>query len=546
MKKQTLKGVEARDALLKGVEKLTDFVSNTMGPKGRNVLFGTPWNPTITNDGVTIAKQCYWPDEFENMGATIVKEAASKTNGQAGDGTSASTVLAYQLMKEGAGYVNKKSINPVILKRGMDRAVKIVTEELDRMKKDIKTREEMADIATISCQDRVTGEMIAEVFERVGKDGVVQVEENKTVGMTIEMVDGLKFDNGFLSPYMITDPNRMESVLEDVDILLTDYKITTYKQIIPLMEKMNKAGRNRLVIIAEEIEGDALATIILNRMQGKFHTLAVKAPGFGNVRKNMLQDLAILTGATLVTKETGMRLEDNSDTTILGKAKRVVASKDSTTIVNGGGDPEKLKERIEILKKEYENPETTQYEKDKVQERLAKLTGGVALLRVGAMTDVELKDKKLRIEDALSATRSAIEEGIVIGGGCALLQAANAIDLSQFRDAELIGASIVKKALSAPFTSIARNAGVEDITDLIQKLKKMWHEEGKYNQGFDADKDITDQSACLVDMFESGIIDPKKVCRCALENATSVAAMFLTTEGVIVDLPEEENKPQLM
>jgi chaperonin GroEL len=419
----------------------------------------------------------------------------------------------------------------------MEQAVNTVNEELNKMKLDITTKDQMKQIATISSQSDEVGDLISQIFDKVGKDGVVQVEESNTMGMSIEMVEGMQFDNGYISPHMVTDYGRMESVFENAEILLTDKKIISFRDFLPLLESMMNAGKKHLVIISEDVEGDALATLVINRMKGAFVSVAVKAPGFGDRRKQMLQDIAVLTGGTVISSEIGMKLE-NATMEHLGHAKKVVVTKDTTTIIDGQGDSEKINERIDQLRNEYKTSDK-EFEKEKLQERLAKLTGGVALLRVGAATEVELRDKKLRIEDALSATRSAIEEGIVIGGGCALLQASMKINPKDYEnEAERVGAEIVKKALSYPFVQIAENAGDEEPRGLITMLKTKWEENKNY--GLNADEDIQDHQKCIVDMFKLGIIDPKKVARCSMENAMSVAAMFLTTEGVIAELPEKK------
>jgi len=538
MAKQLLHGDDARNALLKGIEKLAQAVRVTMGPKGRNALLDKSYGaPTITNDGVSIAREIELEDKFENMGAQLVKEVANKTNDVAGDGTTTATVLAHAIIKEGMSYLSTSKGNPMLLKKGIEKAVRAVIDALDGMKKEVTTKEEMMQVATISAQNEEVGALIAEVFEKVGGDGVVQVEDNQTMELTIDMVEGMQFDNGYISAYMATDPARMEAVYEDAMILLTDKKISSIQEILPLLEGMAQSGRKNLVIIAESVEGEALATLILNKLKGTFNTLAVKAPAFGDRRKAMLQDIAILTGGRVITEEVGLKLE-NATLEDLGQARKVISSKDNTTIVEGKGKEEDIQDRIKQIKLEIENS-SSDFDKEKLQERLAKLTGGVAVIKVGAATEVELKEKKHRIEDALSATRAAMEEGIVIGGGAALLQASRKIDPSSMgSEEEKMGAEIVKKALSYPLNQIAENAGVEG-GKIQAALEKAWEKDSE--MGYDANSDIKlKPEEMLVNMFQKGIIDPKKVTRSALENAASVAAMFLTTETAITDIPKEE------
>ncbi len=538
MAKQLLHGDEARQKLLEGIQKLADAVRVTMGPKGRNALLDKSYGaPTITNDGVSIAREIELEDKFENMGAQLVKEVANKTNDVAGDGTTTATVLAHAIIKEGLHHITTNKVNPMLLKSGIEHAVQTVVDELDKMKKEVTTKEEMAQVATISAQNEEVGKLIAEVFEKVGGDGVVQVEEGQTMGLSIDMVEGMQFDNGYISPYMITDTARMEAVYEDAMILLTDSKISSIQEILPLLESMAQAGRKNLVIIAEDIEGEALATLIVNKLKGTFNTLALKAPGFGDRRKAMLQDIATLTGGRVISSEVGLKLE-NATLEDLGRARKVVSSKDNTTIVEGKGQGEAIQNRVTQIKAELD-ASSSDFDKEKLAERLAKLTGGVAVIKVGAATEVELKEKKHRIEDALSATRAAMEEGIVIGGGSAILQASLKIDPKKLHsDEEQLGAEIVKNALSYPLNQIAENAGLDGKV-IEAALVKAW--EGDKNMGYDATKDIKlSPEEQLVNMFDSGIIDPKKVTRNALTNAASVAAMFLTTETAITDIPKEE------
>ena len=535
MSKSILHGDEARQKLLDGIEKLNNAVRVTMGPKGRNVLLEKKYgSPTVTNDGVTIAREIELEDPNENMGAQMVKEVANKTNDVAGDGTTTATVMAHAIIKEGMHHITTNKVNPMLLKKGIEEAVKTVVDELDKMKKDIKSKEEMSQVATISAQNPEVGDLVAEVFEKIGGDGVVQVEEGQTVGLSIDMVEGMQFDNGYISPYMITDTARMEAIFEDAHILLTDSKVSSIKEILPLLEGMAQAGKKNLVIIAEDIDGDALATLVVNKLRGTFNTLAIKAPGFGDRRKAMLQDIAILTGGRVISQEVGLKLE-NATMEDLGSARKIISSKDNTTIVEGRGKDEAIKTRVVQIKMEYEKS-TSDFDKEKLQERLAKLTGGVAVIKVGAATEIELKEKKHRIEDALSATRAAIEEGVVIGGGAALLQASLKIDPEKYEDdAERLGAEIVKDALGYPVSQIAENAGV-DGTVVQAKLIELWEKDK--NIGYDANSSINEP--LYTDMFKAGIIDPKKVTRSALQNAASVAAMFLTTETAISEIPKDE------
>ena len=538
MSKQLLHGDDAREKLLDGIEQLNNAVRVTMGPKGRNALLDKKFGaPTITNDGVSIAREIELEDPFENMGAQLVKEVANKTNDIAGDGTTTATVIAHAIIKEGMKHLKENKLNPMLLKKGIEDSVTIVLNELEKVKKTISTKEEMAQVATISAQNPEVGELIAEVFEKVGGDGVVQVEEGQTMGLAIDLVEGMQFDNGYISPYMVTDTARMEAVFDNALLLLTDQKISSIQDILPLLEKMAQAGKKDLVIIAEDLDGEALATLVVNKLRGTFNALALKAPGFGDRRKAMLQDIATLTGGRVISEEVGLKLE-NTELGDLGEARKVVSTQENTTIVEGKGQTDVIQNRVNQIKAEIDNA-SSEFDKEKLAERLAKLTGGVAVIKVGAATEVELKEKKHRIEDALAATRAAVEEGVVIGGGAALLQASLIIDPSTFdSDEEKIGAEIVKNALAYPLNQIAENAGVEG--ELIQnKLKEAWGSDK--NMGYDANSDIKakpeDQ---LTEMFKAGIIDPKKVTRSALQNAASVAAMFLTTETAVADNPSDE------
>lgn len=526
MAKQVSFSDEARQKLMRGVKKLADAVRITMGPKGRNVLLDKKYGaPVITNDGVTIAKEIDLKDEFENMGAQLVKEVATKTNDVAGDGTTTATLLAYSILAEGMKNVTAGA-NPMELKRGIQKATDVIVEELAKLAKQISTKEEIAQVATISAQDPDVGNLIAEVMEVVGKDGVITVEESQTMGLEKEVVEGMQFDNGYISPYMVTDSSRMETVIEDARILITDRKISSVQEILPVLEKLAQSGRKELVIIAEDVEGEALATFVLNKLRGTFTILAVKAPAFGDRRKEMLKDIAVLTGGKVISEEIGMKLE-NTDLGDLGAARKVIASKENTTIVDGKGSKKAVDARVAEIKVLMEKT-TSDFDREKLQERMAKLAGGVGVIKVGAATEVELKEKKHRIEDALSATKAAVEEGIVPGGGVALLQLSKVLDKVEGKGDFLTGVKIVKKALEAPVFQIAMNAGKEGAV-IVNSVR-----DGKPGYGYDAAED------CFVDMIKSGIVDPKMVTRSALQNASSVAAIFLTTEGAVTDLPDPE------
>jgi len=545
--KQIDHGKSVRDKLFNGIAKLARVVSCTLGPKGRNVLIEQQWTgPIITNDGVSIAKEVFYKDEFENMGAQMVKEVSAKTNDQAGDGTTTATVLAHAIIKEGLQHINDNNVNPVLLKRGIDQAVKVVVQELEKMQKPIETKAEMAQIATVSSQSEEIGNLIADVYDDVGADGVVQVESSPTAETTVKMVKGMQFDRGYLSPYMITEQKKMRAILEDVHILIADMKIQSLEQIQPLLEELIDKGVKQLVIIAEDIQQNALALLIVNKLKGAFITVAVKAPDAGERRKDFLQDLAILTGATVISEESGNKME-NVKMSHLGKAKRVVVTKDDTTIADGEGDKEAIRERIKSLKEQKDDKTISKGEQNRLEERFGKLSGGIAMIQVGATTEVEAKEKRYKIEDALGATKAAMEEGIVIGGGCALLKCAQAIKGGYKTKDECMGAEIVQRALTYPIRKIAENAG-DDYEQIASMLHKTWeHGDGevKHYYGYDANADIG-SSERFVDMFKAGILDPKKVTRCALENAASVAGMFLTTEAGIVDEPIEETPKQAM
>lgn len=525
MAKQVKFGDDARQQMVDGVRKLYDAVRITMGPKGRNVVLDKKYGgPTITNDGVTIAKDIDLEDKFENMGAQLVKEVATKTNDVAGDGTTTATVLAYALISEGLRNL-AAGANPIALKRGIQKGVAKVVDELEKVKKDISTPEEVAQVATISAQDPEVGRLISEVMEMVGNDGVITVEESQTFGLEKEVVEGMQFDNGYISPYMVTDPSRMEAVYEDARILITDKKVSSVQALLPLLEKLAQGGKKELVIIAEDVDGEALATMVVNKLRGTFSMLALKAPAFGDRRKEMLKDIAAVTGATVISEEVGLTL-DNVELGHLGEARKVIASKDNTTIVEGKGPQNEVDARVAEMKVALDQS-SSDFDKEKIMERIAKLAGGVGVIKVGAATEVELKEKKHRIEDALSATRAAVEEGIVSGGGTALLQAAKVLEGVRGEDDEVTGMHIVLKALQSPVFQIAENAGKEGavVVDMIRNAD--------LGMGYDADKGEA------VNMIKAGIVDPKKVTRSALENAASLAGIFLTMEGAVVDIPEE-------
>jgi chaperonin GroEL len=518
---------EARRALEAGVNKLADVVSITLGPKGRNVVLDKKWGaPTITNDGVTIAKEVELEDPWENMGAQLAKEVATKTNDVAGDGTTTATVLARAMVRHGMRNV-AAGANPMALKRGIEQAVAATVEAIQKQARDVEGKKEIAYVAAISAADSEIGETIADALEKVGKDGVVTVEESQTFGMELDFVEGMRFDKGYISPYFVTDQERMETVLDEPYILLVSKKISSVQELLPLMEKIVQSGKS-LAIIAEDVEGEALATLVVNKIRGTFKSVAVKAPGFGDRRKAMLEDIAILTGGQVASEEIGVKLE-NVTLDTLGKARKVVVSKDDTTIVEGDGAAEQIKGRINQIKAEIENTDSD-WDKEKLQERLAKLAGGVALVKVGAATEVELKEKKHRIEDALSATRAAVEEGIIPGGGVALIRAEEALDGLKLEGDEETGAAIVRRALSEPTRLIADNAGYEGSV-VVERLRT---ESG--STGFDA------AAGEWVDMLKAGILDPAKVTRSAVQNAASIAALVLTTESTVVEKPEEEEE----
>ena len=518
---------DARRALEAGVNKLADAVSITLGPKGRNVVLDKKWGaPTVTNDGVTIAKEVELEDPWENMGAQLAKEVATKTNDVAGDGTTTATVLARAMVRQGMKNV-AAGANPMALKRGIEQAVASVVEHIEKQSRDVEGKEEIAHVAAISAADPKIGEIIAEALEKVGKDGVVTVEESQTFGMELDFVEGMQFDKGYISPYFVTDQDRMEAILDEPYILLVGKKISSVQELLPVLEKVSQTGKP-LVIIAEDVEGEALATLVVNKIRGTFKSAAVKAPGFGDRRKAMLEDMATLTGGQVVSEEVGLKLE-NVSLDIMGTARRVVITKDDTTIVEGTGDEAQIKGRIEQIRRQIEETDSD-WDREKLQERLAKLSGGVALIKVGAATEVELKEKKHRIEDALSATRAAVEEGIVPGGGVALIRAEGALDGLKLEGDEATGAGIVRSALAEPPRLIAANAGFEGSV-IVERLRGE-----KGTTGFNA------ATGEWVDMIKAGILDPAKVTRSALQNAASIAALVLTTESAVVEMPEEEDE----
>ena len=527
MAKQLLMGEEARKALCAGIDKLADTVKITLGPKGRNVVLGKKFGaPVITNDGVTIAKEIELKDQFENMGAQLVREVATKTNDAAGDGTTTATVLAQALVTEGMKNV-AAGANPMDLKRGMQKAVKASVEALKANSKKMEGSADVARVATVSAGDEVIGSLIAEAMEKVSADGVITIEESKTAETYSEVVKGMQFDRGYITPYMVTDTERMEAVLDDAYLLITDKKISVIQDILPLLEQIVQSGK-KLVIIAEDVEGEALSTLIVNRLRGTFTVVAVKAPGFGDRRKEMLQDIAILTGGTVVSEELGYELKD-ATVDMLGRARQVKVTKEYTTIVDGMGDKEAVSNRVAQIRAQMAET-TSDFDKEKLQERLAKLSGGVAVIKVGAATEVEMKEKKLRIEDALNAAKAAVEEGIVAGGGTAPLHTTAAVDavIDALEGDERTGARIVRKALEAPLRQIAANAGLEGSV-IIDKIMSG----SDANYGFDAQKEV------YGDMIKAGIVDPTKVTRSVLENAASVASMVLTTESLVADEPED-------
>ena len=531
MAKDIIFSEEARKKLLAGAEKIARAVGVTMGPKGRNVVIEKKYGgPTVTNDGVSIAREVEVADAVENLGAQIVKEAASKTNDAAGDGTTTATVLAHAIVAEGMRNV-AAGANPMAMKLGIEQGVEVVRKELEKRARKIAGKKDMASVAEISAQNPKVGELIAEVMETVGGDGVITVEEGQTIGLSKKVVEGMQFDSGYISPYMVTDPGRMEAVMDKTAILVTDKKITSIQELLPVVEALANGGRKELLIIAEDVEGDALATLVVNKLRGTFTAVAVKAPAFGDRRKAILKDIAVLTGATLISEELGLKLE-NATLADLGTARRVIITKDNTTLVEGGGEKAAIDARAAEIKVEVDNS-TSDYDREKAAERLARLRGGVAVIEVGAATEVELKEKKHRIEDALSATKAAVEEGIVAGGGTALVKCARAVEEAAKKHSgdadERVGMLLVAKAITIPARRIAENAGFEGSL-VVERMR----EDSDSPIGFNA------ATGDYEDLFANGIIDPKKVTRSALENAASAAAMLLTCESVITEIPEEK------
>ena len=526
MAKQIVYGEEARKALQKGIDTLADTVKVTLGPKGRNVVLGKKYGaPLITNDGVTIAKDVELEDAFENMGAQLVREVATKTNDVAGDGTTTATLLAQAITREGLKNVTAGA-NPMVMRKGIEKAVETAIEAIKANSQAINGSADIARVGTVSSGDETVGELIAEAMEKVGSSGVITIEESKTAETGLEVVEGMQFDRGYISPYMVTDPDKMEAVIDDPYILITDRKISVIQEILPLLEQLVKTGK-KLVIIAEDVEGDALATLLVNRLRGNFVCVCVKAPGFGDRRKEMLKDIAILTGGTVISSELNMELAD-AQLTDLGRARQIKVSKDTTVIVDGCGDAAALADRVAEIKAAL-RVTTSDYDKEKLQERLAKLSGGVAVIKVGAQTEVAMKEKKLRIEDALNATRAAVEEGIVAGGGTAYVNAIPAVErlIAKLSGDEKTGAQIIAKALEAPVRQIAENAGVDGsiIFEKVRNAKKLGFGYNAYTETF-------------VDMISTGIVDPTKVTRSALENAASICSCVLTTESLVADKPE--------
>jgi chaperonin GroEL len=532
MAKQLVFSEDARRKLKVGVDTLATAVATTLGPKGRNVALDKKFGaPTITHDGVTVAKEIELEEPYENMGAQLLKEAATKTNDIAGDGTTTATVLAQNIVNEGLKNV-VAGANPMLLKRGIEAGTEALSKAISEMAVSIDSMEEIASVAAISAQDMEIGKLIAEVMDKVGKDGVITVEESQSLEFEQEYVDGMQFDRGYISPYFITDSDSMEAVIEDAQILIHDKKISSAQDLVPILEKLIQTGKRNLVIIAEDIDGEALATMVLNKLRGTINALAVKAPGFGDRRKAMLQDIAVLTGGQVITEEMGRKLE-SVQISDLGQAGKVISTKDDTTIVDGAGDEDQIKGRVEQIKVEIDRS-TSDYDREKLQERLAKLAGGVAIIRVGAATEVELKEKKHRVEDALSATRAAVEEGIVPGGGVALINALPALDNVEISGTdENTGVKILRAALEAPMRRISQNAGKNGDV-IIQNVRAEQEKKNDKNIGYDV---LTES---YVNMIKAGIIDPAKVTRGALENAASIAAMILTTEALITDIPEED------
>jgi len=533
--KQIIYGEDARKKLKAGVDKLAKAVVTTLGPKGRNVGIEKSWGtPQVIHDGVSIAKEIELEDKFENMGAQLVKEAASKTNDVAGDGTTTSTMLAQAIIETGMKVIST-GVNPMTLRKGLEIATDSAVSEIKNLSKAVSSKEEKAQVATISAQSSEIGNLIAEAMEKVGNDGVITVEESRGMEMELNYKEGMQFDKGYVSPYFITNPERMEAILDNTFILLTDQKISSIQDLLPLLEQTMKISKN-LVIIAEDIDGDALATLVVNKLRGVFNPVGIKAPGFGDRRKEMLEDLAILTGGTVITSETGRKI-DSATIEDLGKADKVIVSKEDTVIIGGQGDKEKVSDRVSLIRKQIETSDS-QYDKEKLIERVAKLTGGVAVISVGANTEAELKEKKLRVEDAVNATKAAVEEGIVAGGGVTLLRIRKAIDDLKLEGEERVGANILRDALEKPLRVIVENAG-EDSGKVLSNIERIQDEKKNPNIGFNVIK------MAYTDMIEEGILDPAKVTRSALQNAVSVSTMILTTECLISEMPKNEKEPSM-
>ena len=530
MAKNIIFDEKARQSLKKGVDKLAQAVKITLGPKGSNVILDRGFgSPLITNDGVTIAKEIELKDKVENLGAEVLKQAAEKTNDVAGDGTTTAIVLAWSIITNGLKNVTAGA-NPLSVKRGIDKAVKVVIEELKNISQKVETHDEIANVGAISANDKEIGNMIANIFDEVGKDGIITVEESKTLGLTKEIVKGLQFNKGYISPYMITDSEKMESVLENPYIIITDKKITNIQEILPLLDKIVKSGKKDLLVIADDLSGEALATLILNKLRGTFNVVAVKTPGFGDNKKELMEDIAIITGSKVISEEIGLKL-DKTELNDLGHARRIIINKENTTIIEGGGQAENIKDRAKQIKKQIENTDSG-FDKEKLEERLAKLSGGIAVIKVGAATEVEQKEKQHRVDDAVRATKAALEEGVVTGGGIALLRSSKVLDNIEVDDEdEKIGVDIVLKALEEPIRQITVNAGQSGEVVLEEAKKR------DETEGFDVTKGE------FINMFKAGIVDPTKVTRSALENAASVSSMLLTTKVVVTDIPEEKENP---
>ncbi len=528
-------GYEAKQAIKAGVDKAANVVKVTLGPTGKTVILDKGYGgPTVTDDGVTVAKDIELEDKFENVGASLIQEVANKTNEEAGDGTTTATVLAQKMIEEAFGAVAINSARANDIKKGMDKAVAFVVAELRKMKKDVKGKAEIEQVATIASLDAEVGKLIAEAMEEVGNDGVITVEEGQTIGLEKEVVKGMRFDKGFVSPYMMTNTERMEAVWDDAYILITDEKISSVQDILPTLEKVAQSGKKEMVIIADEVEGEALTTFILNKLRGTFNVLAVKAPGFGDRRKEMLMDIAVLTGGAVITKDMGMKL-DKVELEQLGRARKVVATKEHTTIIDGHGDKKAIEDRVAQLKNEYKES-TSDFDKEKLQERMARLAGGIGVIKVGAFTETEMKAKKFKIEDALNATRAAVEEGIIAGGGAALARVAPRLDSfgADLSDGEKAGVKVIRNSLEAPLRQIAANSGVE-VTGILHEIQPNENSNWGFDFGAFTEKDW---KKGMMDMVERGIVDPVKVARLALENAVSIASTLVTSEAIIVDKPE--------